>query len=119
RLERDACLDCIEDFRIQSCRISDRRLVRAGVRKDIVASVPIAAYCSTPKTLTSMPAPNAAPEASAGIGTPFGVWSALASCNLSQSRTFMHSQMVRLVALDQVLWLFLRRMNRVACPAGD
>ena len=59
RLERDACLDCIEDRRIQSCRSLNRRLVRAGVRKDIVVSLLDAAYRSTPKTLTPIPAASA------------------------------------------------------------
>lgn len=38
----------------------------------------------------------------------------LAFCNLSESRTFMHRQVVRFIALYQILRLLLRGVNRVA-----
>src|ERR1039457_6590701 len=39
--------------------------------------------------------------------------SGLASCDHFESRTFVHSQVVGLIALDQILRLLLRSVNRV------
>jgi hypothetical protein len=45
---------------------------------------------------------------------PMAGYSDLAFVNLSESRTFMHRKVVRLIALYQILRLFLRSVNRVA-----